>query len=45
MSDVRRHVIDAYNNAWEPSGTSDYLTGSEHTVESMIALMNGESRT
>lgn len=33
-------IIDAYNNAWEASGTSDYLTGEEHTVESMLALMD-----
>ena len=33
-------IIDAYNNAWEASGTSDYLTGDEHTVESMLGLMD-----
>jgi predicted TIM-barrel fold metal-dependent hydrolase len=33
-------IIDAYNNAWEPTGTSDYLTGSEHTVQTMLAQMD-----
>src|SRR5260221_1718323 len=33
-------VIDAYNNAWRPVGTSDYLTGDAHTVEAMLASMD-----
>lgn len=33
-------IIDAYNNAWEPVGTSDYLTGSEHTVQAMLGQMD-----
>lgn len=33
-------VIDAYNNAWQPVGTSDYLTSESHTIEEMISLMN-----
>jgi predicted TIM-barrel fold metal-dependent hydrolase len=33
-------IIDAYNNAWEPVGTSDYLTGAEHTVHTMLASMD-----
>ena len=33
-------VIDAYNNAWQPVGTSDYLTGESHTIEEMISLMD-----
>ena len=33
-------VIDAYNNAWQPVGTSDYLTSESHTVEDMLAAMD-----
>jgi len=33
-------VIDAYNNAWRPVGTSDYLTGESHTVEDMLTSMD-----
>lgn len=33
-------VIDAYNNAWQPVGTSDYLTAESRTVDEMLALMD-----
>ena len=33
-------VIDAYNNAWRPVGTSDYLTSESHTIEEMISLLD-----
>ena len=33
-------VIDAYNNAWEPQGTSDYLTGDEFRIEVMLEQMD-----
>lgn len=33
-------VIDAYNNAWEPRGTSDYLTGDEFRIEVMLEQMD-----
>lgn len=33
-------VIDAYNNAWQPTGTSDYLTAESHTIEDMLAGMD-----
>jgi uncharacterized protein len=33
-------VIDAYNNAWQPVGTSDYLTSESHTIEDMLELMD-----
>jgi len=34
-------VIDAYNNAWRPTGTSDYLTGDDgFGVETMLASMD-----
>ena len=29
-------VIDAYNNAWRPVGTSDYLTGDSYTTEELL---------
>jgi uncharacterized protein len=32
-------VIDAYNNAWQPVGSSDFLTAESHTVEEMLSLM------
>lgn len=33
-------IIDAYNNVWEASGTSDYLTADSYTPERMIADMD-----
>jgi predicted TIM-barrel fold metal-dependent hydrolase len=33
-------IVDAYNNVWEAGGTSDYLTGEDHTVETMIRAMD-----
>jgi predicted TIM-barrel fold metal-dependent hydrolase len=33
-------ILDAYNNAWEPTGTSDYLTGDAHPVSGMVAAMD-----
>ncbi len=34
-------VVDAYNNAWRPAGTSDYLTGDDgYSVEAMLETMD-----
>lgn len=34
-------IIDAYNNAWRPAGTSDYLTGDDgFGVDTMLASMD-----
>jgi len=33
-------ILDAYNNAWEAGGTSDYLTGESFGVDAMLALMD-----
>jgi len=33
-------IIDAYNNIWEASGTSDYLTAESFTPDMMIAHMD-----
>jgi predicted TIM-barrel fold metal-dependent hydrolase len=33
-------VIDAYNNAWQPIGTSDFLTSESHTIEDMLTGMD-----
>src|SRR6056297_1308842 len=41
----RRHpggpvIIDAYNNVWEATGTSDYLTAEEFSAGAMLADMD-----
>ncbi|WP_158861699.1 amidohydrolase family protein [Leifsonia sp. AG29] len=33
-------IIDAYNNIWEASGTSDYLTAESYTPELILAHMD-----
>lgn len=33
-------ILDAYNNAWEAEGASDYLTGERFGVEDMLVLMD-----
>jgi predicted TIM-barrel fold metal-dependent hydrolase len=33
-------VIDAYNNAWQPVGTSDYLTGDSYTTEQLLSELD-----
>jgi uncharacterized protein len=33
-------IIDAYNNVWEATGTSDYLTAEEFSATSMLADMD-----
>lgn len=33
-------ILDAYNNAWRPAGTSDYLTADDYTVEKMLTSMD-----
>ena len=33
-------IIDAYNNIWKVSGTSDYLTAKSYTADQMIAHMD-----
>jgi uncharacterized protein len=33
-------IIDAYNNAWPDSGSSDYLSGDGYRVENMLASMD-----
>lgn len=33
-------VIDAYNNAWEPHGTSDYLTGDDFKIGTMLEQLD-----
>ena len=32
-------IVDAYNNIWEPTGSSDYLTGDAFTVDELLAAM------
>ena len=33
-------IIDAYNNAWRPVGTSDYLTGDSYTTEELLTELD-----
>ncbi len=33
-------IIDAYNNIWEASGTSDYLTAESYTPDRLVADMD-----
>jgi predicted TIM-barrel fold metal-dependent hydrolase len=33
-------IIDAYNNVWKPSGTSDYLTSEDYGVEQLLHSMD-----
>lgn len=33
-------IIDAYNNIWEASGNSDYLTGESYTAEDLIPFLD-----
>ena len=33
-------IIDAYNNAWEPTGSSDYLTSEAHPISDMLVGMD-----
>ncbi len=33
-------IIDAYNNVWEATGTSDYLTAEEFSANAMLADMD-----
>ena len=33
-------IIDAYNNIWEASGDSDYLTAESYTAEDLIPFLD-----
>lgn len=33
-------IIDAYNNIWKASGTSDYLTAESYTAENLIGCLD-----
>lgn len=33
-------IIDAYNNIWKASGTSDYLTGESYTADDLIGYLD-----
>lgn len=33
-------IVDAYNNVWEASGTSDYLTSESYGLDALLAAMD-----
>lgn len=33
-------IVDAYNNVWQASGTSDYLTADDYGVDGLLAAMD-----